>query len=368
MNTRKFYLFITIVVSIFLFISGTFILSSLNVYSETETSSPLEDILNPFKGTKDPLNVLVLVGDASSGNTDTMLLLNFNPTTAQINLLSIPRDTKVTLKGRTAKINASYATGGAEMAVDTVGSLLDVNINYYVYVSISAFKGIIDKLGGVDFYIPVDMNYDDPIQGLSIHLKKGQQHLDGDKAEQFLRFRHPNGKITKEMAKYYDGSDLKREDMQQKFIKELIRQKANVFYITRINEIMTYIFKNVKTNMELDDALKMCQNISKLGSNELKSFKISGTSENGGAWYYIYNDEILDVSVGEAFPAEDILSEYFNASGEFINKENPDYEPTPVKSTTKSSTTKKSSTPKKSTAKNPSNSDTDLKGTDKPQP
>jgi polyisoprenyl-teichoic acid--peptidoglycan teichoic acid transferase len=364
MNTRKFFFLITIAVSVFLFFAGTLILQSLNTFSE-DSSHPLDDILSSFKGSRDPVNVLVLVGDASSGNTDTILLVNYNPVTAQVNLLTIPRDTRVKRKGHNARVNSAYASGGPKLAVDTVSGLLDVNINYFFHVDIDTFKGIIDKLGGVEFDVPADLKYDDPTQDLHINLHKGKQILDGDKAEQLLRFRKPNGgKYSKELKQYYDGSDLKREDMQQNFIKELLKQKANVFYLTKLNDILTYVFKNVKTNMQLDDALKMSQNIGKVGSNELKSFKISGDSDNsGGAWHFVYNNKILDTASNQTYPAEEIINSYFKATGGFINSVD--------NNTTKDSesTTKKSTPVKKSvTKKNPSNSESSLKGQKKPAP
>lgn len=113
-------------------------------------------------------------------------------------------------------------------------------------------------LGGVYFDVPVDMKYDDPSQNLHINLKKGYQLLDGDKVEQLLRFRKPNGdRYTKELKEFYDGSDIKRTEMQMKFIKEFIKQKLKVQNIPKLNPVLNYAFQNVITNMTLSDALKM---------------------------------------------------------------------------------------------------------------
>lgn len=366
MNTRKFYLLITIAVSVFLFLAGALILHSLNT-TDQDASSPLGNILNPFKGTRDPINVLVMVGDASSGNTDTMLLVNFNPATAQVSMLTIPRDTRVKRNSRYAKINSSFAAGGPELAVETVSGLVGASINYYFHIDIDTFKGVIDMLGGVEFDVPADLKYDDPAQDLHINLKKGKQVLDGDKAEQLLRFRKGNKGLTKEQKQYYDGSDLKRDEMQQRFVKELIRQKANVFYLGKVNEILAYVFKNVKTNMQLDDALKMAQNIGKLGSNELKSFTISGDSKYiGGGWYFLYNNKILDVAAKETFPAEEIITTCFKSSGGFVNTVNNHYDDSDKG--TASNTKKNTTTKKDFTKANPSNSKTSLKPQKTPAP
>ena len=164
-----------------------------------------------------------------------------------------------------------------------MSDLLGVDIKYYVYVDTSTFRKVIDKLDGVDYYVPEDMNYDDPLQNLHIHLKKGQQTLDGKKAEQYMRYRQSNsGKVTKN----YDGSDLKRIDAQQNFIKELIRQKVNIMYITKMNDILNVIFSGIDTNIKMDEVLKLSKNINKVNANEINMFKLPGESVQSNAWYY----------------------------------------------------------------------------------
>lgn len=192
---------------------------------------------------KKPVNLLVLVGDVEEANTDTMFVANYNPSSESISVLSIPRDTRVKIKGsRVPKINSAYAAGGhgnegCRYALSTVEKLLGIHLDHYVYLNISTIRNIIDKLGGVNFDVPDDLDYDDPTQDLHIHLKKGMQHLDGAKTEQLLRFRHyNNGKVTK----YYDGSDLRRIDMQQAFLKELIKQKLNPGLILNLKDLIDF--------------------------------------------------------------------------------------------------------------------------------
>ncbi|HEX2926856.1 MAG TPA: LCP family protein, partial [Ruminiclostridium sp.] len=229
MNTRKFTYIITIVVGLFLFGMGTVFLFYANSISSEPGSQAIPAILQGLNATtrKEPMNFFLLVGDKASGNTDSMLVANYNPENNQISIVTIPRDTKVKLKNNILpKINAAYAAGGrnhegARYASEIVSSLTGININYYVHINISAIKEITDMLGGVYFDVPVDMKYDDPTQNLHIDLKKGNQLLNGNKVEQLLRFRKPNGEhYTKELMEFYDGSDIKRTEMQMKFIKE----------------------------------------------------------------------------------------------------------------------------------------------------
>ena len=290
MNIRKFFLIICSIISAFMFVLGVASLGYINltttvnadVYNQNNTNL-IGDILDPYKTAAENVNVLVLGGDKVNKNTDTMMVVNFNPTTAKINILSIPRDTKVLINRKQAKINAAYPVGGGEQAIESVSKLLGIDIKYYVYVDTSTFRKVIDKLDGVDYYVPEDMNYDDPIQNLHIHLKKGQQILDGNKAEQYMRYRQSNShKVTTN----YDGSDLKRIDAQQNFIKELIRQKVNIMYITKMNDILNVIFSNIDTNIKMDEVLKLSKNINKVNANEIDMFKLPGESVQSSAWYY----------------------------------------------------------------------------------
>ncbi|MCX7748060.1 MAG: LCP family protein [Clostridia bacterium] len=322
------------------------------------TSNFLGPILDPFKFNKGPVNILVLGGDKVNKNSDTMILVNYDPASAKVSMLSIPRDTYVHVKGSTLpKINSAYPAGGADRAVEAVSNLLGVNITYFVYVDTSSVAKIIDLLDGVDFYVPADMDYDDPIQKLHIHLKKGQHHLSGAEVVQFMRFRQPNH-YTKQIKEFYDGSDLKRIDAQQKMIKAILEQKSNFLYITKVNDVINTIFENIETNLTVSDTLKLTQNISLLAPSQVQFFKLEGESEmKHGGWYYFHDEE----------KAQEIVRQYFQTSEGFSGTVNPesskdnDEDDTPVKSTP----------PKKKksyTKNNPSNHETSIKGTKTPKP
>ncbi len=358
MNTRKFYFILTTIMTSFLFISGVYMLYLINITSaagsdekdSTNQEGFFDKIIQPFVLDKSPVNILLLGGDKVAGNTDTMMLINFNPDTAQINILSVPRDSRVMINGMGyEKINAAYPKGGPDLAVRTVSNFLNTCIQYYVYVDTAAFRDIIDMVDGVDYYVPIDMDYDDPIQNLHIHLAKGQQHLNGKKAEQFMRFRHPNH-YTQEIMKYYDGSDIKRIQAQQSFIKELIRQKTSLKYLTRLNDIISRAFSSLNTNLTLSDALKLAQNINKLDINQIIMKTVPGDPDViiNGIWYYA-PDKAETKSIVEQYFHSDLgtAPEYSDSDDE------PDVEA--AKSYTQ-------------TQKNPSNKNTGIKGSSTPQP
>lgn len=308
MNTRKFYLIISIILSIFLFAGGTFALAYIAQAGTDSHEGFISDVLDSFRADKEPMNILLLGGDYVNGNTDTIMLVNLNPSTGKISLLSIPRDSKVHVKGSSLpKINSAYPIGGPDLAIKTVSDFLGVNIKHYVYIDTSAFRLIIDKLGGVDYYVPVDMKRDDPVQNLHINLKKGQQHLDGAKAEQFMRFREYNdGTVNK----YYDGSDIKRIEAQQGFIKALIDQKVTISNLPKLKGVLNIVFSKIKTDMKLDEVMKLAQSLGKVSTSNMATFTLPGHDSNeSSGWYYVI----------EMNKASDIIKNNFAGTGNYVD-------------------------------------------------
>ncbi|HEY9060457.1 MAG TPA: LCP family protein [Pseudobacteroides sp.] len=359
MNIRKFYLIMTTTITIFLFSSGIWLLLLINTTSAAHdtgnaknSNSLINSIIKPFVADKNPVNILVLGGDKVAGNTDTMMLVNFTPGTGKISILSTPRDSRVKIRGLGyTKINAAYPRGGAELAVETLSNFLGVRIKYYAYVDTAAFRKIIDLLDGVDFYVPADLKYDDPIQNLHINLKKGQQHLNGKQAEQFMRFRKPT-RYTKEVQEFYDGSDLKRIEAQQNFMRELIRQKTNIKYISKANDLIDVILDSIETNITMSDALKLAQNISNIDTAGMKTFMVPGDSAYiNQIWYYIPDRKATELIVDENFHSDlGAIPAYYT------NEEDR-------------ASIRSSKTPTRPKAtKNPSNSDTSIKGSKTPKP
>lgn len=364
MNMRKFCFILSIIVSAVLFLFGSSMLfyinshysaASGNVYASSGNDT-INSIIQPLIQNKEPFNILLIGGDKVNNLADTIMLANFDPATVTVNIMSVPRDTRVYIDNKERKINYAYPHGGEELAAKTVSELLDVNIKYYAFVDTSAFRKIIDLLGGVDFYVPVDMDYDDPMQNLHIHLKKGQQTLNGAQAEQFVRFRKPN-KWTKELKQYYDGSDLKRNEAQQKFIKELMRQKLTLQYLPKLTGVINTVFENVKTNLTLNEVVKLTGYISKFRIENVNFIHMPGTTYDASPWYYI-----CDVPA-----ARKIMAESFKCNDSFVtcDKDAKDFYLTskalstkPVKQTTTKKTTDVSKN-------NPSNSETSISGSDK---
>lgn len=365
MDLRKFYFNLTIVVSIVLFISGAGIIYYANAHMEFDEAiswnsddDSITTIFRPLVQNKEPFNVLLIGGDKVNMNADVMMLANFNLETMKINIMSIPRDTRVIIKNKEHKINYAFPSGGIELAAKTVSELLDVNIKYYIFVDTEAFRKIIDLLGGVDYYVPADLDYDDPTQNLHIHLKKGQQTLNGAEAEQFVRFRKPN-KWTKELRQYYDGSDIKRTEAQQNFMRELMRQKLNIQYLPKLTSIINTLFENVETNFTLNEVVKMTGFISKFRIDNVNFMTMPGTTYDASPWYYLCNVAEARKIVKESFPCNDIfVAANINTKEAYKSLKMITPPPKPA-----NSDSDKEENPD-FTANNPSNSETSITGSD----
>lgn len=181
-------------------------------------------------------------GGRLDGNTDTIVLAHVDPRQRGIAALWIPRDTLVAIPGHgTAKINAANPMGGPELAVATVEELLGVKVDYYLVTDFQVAAATIDRLGGVDVDVPVDMNYDDPYQNLHIHLRKGRQHLNGRQAVEFARFRHTA------------LGDIARTQFQQRLVEALLHRVLSPEGLVRLPGAVQVALEGSRTNAGLKE-------------------------------------------------------------------------------------------------------------------
>ncbi|MFN8510703.1 MAG: LCP family protein [Deinococcaceae bacterium] len=173
------------------------------------------------------------------GLTDTILLLQFDPQSKSIHMLSIPRDTRVFVKGYGwGKINGANVHLGPQALVDTVEQLTHLRIQGYVLLSLSALREVTDALGGVELYVPKDMKYTDTAAGLEIDLKEGRQLLSGEQLEGFTRFRK-------------DGmGDIGRVARQQEMLKAVLVKLKSPAGVLRWPSVARALDQNMKTNLD----------------------------------------------------------------------------------------------------------------------
>ena len=239
----------------------------------------------------------------SENLTDTIMIAEYDPQEQQASILSIPRDTFIGYDKTQAtawdKLNAVYQTG-AENVLKEVNELTGLDIQYYLKVDTEAFKALVDAIGGVTFDVPIDMKYDDNRQNLHIDLKAGVQTLDGDKAEQLVRFRHNNDGTT--YPAEYGMEDEGRMRTQREFLTALARQTLKVENIFKINQFIDIANTYVETNLNFDTIKDYVPYIVEFDMDNLKTGQVPGESElANGVWIYSANEIELNKMIDDLF-------------------------------------------------------------------
>lgn len=250
----------------------------------------------------DTLTTLVL--GKSLNLTDTIILFSYNPRTQEASMLSIPRDTFIGNDPDEAtafdKINSVYQFG-VDKILKEVSELTGFDVENYVVVDTAGFRELVDTIGGVTFNVPMDMKYDSYSQGLHIDLKAGEQVLDGDKAEQLVRFRHNNDGTTYPAS--YGLEDEGRMKTQQAFLTELAKQTLTVGNIPKIMDILDIANKYVKTNMDFNMLKDYVPYLVELNMNDIKKDTLPGEPAlTNGVWVYLADEEDAPKVINELFP------------------------------------------------------------------
>ena len=239
--------------------------------------------------------------------TDTIMVASYNPNTQKATLLSIPRDTFTGTNPAKAtpyqKINSVYSRKqDPQDVLDAVNKVTGLNLEYYVIVKTEGFIKLVDAIGGVTFNVPIDMDYDDEHQNLHIDLKKGEQLLDGDKAEQLVRFRHNNDGTS--YPEEYGDNDVGRMRTQREFMMAVIKQTAKVENIFKLGEILDVAEENVITNINFDVAKDYIPYAVEFNTENLLTAVLPGENTNKnevGTWVFVADEEETAQLIQELF-------------------------------------------------------------------
>jgi polyisoprenyl-teichoic acid--peptidoglycan teichoic acid transferase len=226
------------------------------------------------------------------GLTDTMLLLRFNPETHQVVVLSLPRDTRAWVDGAgLTKLNEANLLGGPALSAKATSELLGgVGIDRYIRINVQGVEKLIDALGGVTVYVPQDMKYQDDSQHLYINLKQGEQHLNGNQALQFLRFR------------YDEYGDIGRVQRQQMLMRELMEQVLQPATIPRLPQVLSVIQSNLDTNLSVEELMALVGFAAQTDRPNAQMLMLPGAFDNEtGSGYWLPNRPDIDVMVQQYF-------------------------------------------------------------------
>ncbi|HHX23228.1 MAG: LCP family protein [Tepidanaerobacteraceae bacterium] len=261
-------------------------------------------------------NILVLGLDAGTigakeeynrYRSDTIIVVSLDKKNKDIHVLSIPRDTRVRIPGvGIDKINAAMAYGGSSLAVKTVRDFLGVPIHNYVVVKLSSFRNIVDVLGGIEMEIKEDMKYIDPsVGGVRINIPAGKQILDGELAEQFVRYRS------------YPDADIGRVKAQQEFMKALTKTVLRPGTLLKLPQIINEIQNNVETDIQPLEMVSIGNIARKIKQEDIKMHMVPGEGKYiSNISYFIPYQEQFDELINEIFFDEsDIKVAVLNGNG-----------------------------------------------------
>ena len=244
--------------------------------------------------------ILVSGVDDGNGNSDTNILVAVDTAGGSIYGVSIPRDTKAVWNGKSHKINAAFGGGGIEKLADVIGDQLGIPVDYTVQVDLKGFVALVDAIGGVDFDVPIDMNYEDPYQDLYIHIPAGMQHLSGEEALKVVRFREGCA-----------SQDIARMETQQAFLKAVAQQTLQVSNLTKVDQFVKIFQQYVETDLTLGNLAWLGSKAISIGAENVAFSTLPG--EWKSPYIYLNKEETLTLVNEHLNPyVEDRVAEDLN--------------------------------------------------------
>ena len=203
----------------------------------------------------EPLTILLMGVDTGNvertdkwvGNSDSMILVTVNPKTKKVVMMSLERDilTKIQQPDGSvmeAKLNAAYATGGAELAISTIQKMMNIHIDRYVMVNMHGLQEMVDAVGGITVNntlgFPISIQDQEPFNTISIGV--GEQKLNGEEALVYSRMRYqdPEG-------------DYGRQKRQREVMQKVVEKILSVNSVSHYQEILKALSDNMQTNIEI---------------------------------------------------------------------------------------------------------------------
>lgn len=240
------------------------------------------------------INILLL-GVDQRGNepsrSDTIMVAFLDLDKPDVKILSIPRDTRVSIPGHgKQKLNHSHAYGGAELTAQVVADLLDIELDKYVEVNFEGFKDVIDALGGIEMEVEKKMQY----KAEGIDLKPGLQRLNGEDALGYVRYRS-------------DGDDTTRIKRQQKFVKELAEETIQLSTVWKLPKLITEVNQCVQTNLSTKEMLALANALRKVDTSTMEAAMLPGAPQYiDGISYWLADasqvKELIDLYTGKVQP------------------------------------------------------------------
>ncbi|KKK33981.1 alpha/beta hydrolase [Salinicoccus sediminis] len=222
--------------------------------------------------------------DTDDFRTDTMMLATFDKENDEVKLTSIPRDTLAYFPEQNYfdKITHAHREGGPDNSMAAVESLLNVPVDFYVRVNMSAVVDIVDAVGGVEFDVPFDMKEPNSNDDGYTELEEGKQTLNGEEALAVVRSRRVD-------------TDLGRGQRQLEMVEAILSRAKSTGALTKLDDLIKVVADNTKHNMEAKTIRSLAAYYS-TNDLEFNPTQIRGSdywNPGNGAYFYWANEEHL---------------------------------------------------------------------------
>lgn len=275
--------FIRIIKSIIVFLLFVVVFAAgfilLEFFKGNNIENPVSSILEP----KDDF-LFLLAGVDSTGKetgtrTDTLMLIKADSKNDSVDMISIPRDSYVSINGKMDKINAAHSYGGIDLTMNVVRDFLGINLDKYMVISFEAVIKGIDALGGMDVDVSQDV-------ARAMRISPGIHNMTGDQVLTYVRFR-----------KGYQNADLGRINTQQNFLKQFIKEATKIDNLPKLPKVYAAMKPYIQTNMNLNELSSLAIKFKSVDSSKLNSVRLEGEGFNkGGVSYYkIYPKSIENI-------------------------------------------------------------------------
>lgn len=287
---------------------GVYVTTAYN-FSTSELAKTFKDYKtsglssNAIEQTK-PFSILLMgvdTGDSErqstwEGNSDSMILVTVNPKTKKTTMTSLERDVLIELTGPEdndmngvqAKLNAAYASGGAQMAIMTIQDLLDINIDYYMQINMQGLVDLVDAIGGItvtnDFNFPISISENEPEYTATV--EPGTHKINGEQALVYARMRYddPEG-------------DYGRQKRQREVIQKVLKKILALDSVSSYKKILSAVSKNMQTNIEISSSTipSLLGYTDALKTIETYQLKGEGQTINGTSYEIVSSDHLLEI-------------------------------------------------------------------------
>lgn len=265
-----------------------------------------EPIASADRAQVKPLAMLLLGMDTrkqtGSMNTDVIMVIAMNPKSNTATVVSVPRDSDLGMSGyKTQKVNAFYAgfhrqgerdqnlEGDAADAYardktrEMFGKFFDIPIQYTAVINFQGFSDVVDKLGGIDVYVDQDMKYRDTADGTNIDLQKGDQHLNGDDALDFVRYRKSNEGTAA-------SSDFARNDRQSRVLAALVDKMKTIGGVAKLPGVISSVGDNMVTDIPKAQITNLLKTYYDINSNDVRFIPLEGDWKS--PYVYLKQDSV----------------------------------------------------------------------------